>query len=360
MKKALFITTVGEVEQHFEKVVHETGCAFIPSAWPSFPFPAWKNLRHGMQRDPRSSFLSCWIWCAHLKKLEYSLRERQGHLHCIDSSCQAARMFIRIHDFGMASTSLVLPDIVQLDDNNWGPPPPALVEFWHLITTPLLAVSVYLKDFRIYVSREAVAQAPQWPDADWLPAAVVMLNKKSRKRAAAPALGKLRTYAESFDLLSEVAGLDGEPRPRARRRPRYGDDPAGPSLFRSSLEDQSLAGLRMPGLYVARCEWTKVDVHGSMLRWSVFNWNDATECNFNGCDLRDADLRGNEFRTCTFANADLRSADLRGSGFEACDFTGATLDGAVLLHEQQTELELTPTQAAVVNWSDEYEEPEGG
>jgi len=171
--------------------------------------------------------------------------------------------------------------------------------------------------------------------------------------------GKL-SYAASFDFAQAQIGLDGEPRPRVRRRPRYDDEPLGPSIFRTEVVEQSLPKLTLPGLYIGRSRLANVSLAGSDLHLSTFNWSDFADCDFSECDLSRCDLRGCNVERCTFVGADLRRSDLRVSGFANCDFSKAQLDSAILNLDQRLELSLTDEQASIVAWTDKPEEPEGG
>jgi hypothetical protein len=166
-------------------------------------------------------------------------------------------------------------------------------------------------------------------------------------------------YAASFALVRELAGLDGEPRPRVRRRPGHGDEVRGPSWFKTSVVGVNLERIRLPGLYVGQSEVAAVSFSGAKLYRSALNWSDFREVSFRDCDLHDSDLRACVFAGCDFGGARLAGCDLRGSSFEGCDFAGAQLDGAVLLREEEG-VALTAAQRAVVGWTDEYDDPAGG
>jgi hypothetical protein len=181
----------------------------------------------------------------------------------------------------------------------------------------------------------------------------------------------VKSYEDSFKELSERVEIIGDPRPTVDRPPRHDDDHPGPSLFRTRLEDISLADLRLPGLYVGRSELRRVSFRGSDLHFSAINWNDVVECDFRGTDFSGADLRATRFARCNFSKADLSGADLRGAEFDSCTFEGAKMRGAILHGRpkflgfiatgfDQSSLPLSPAQRADVVWSTDTPEPGGG
>jgi hypothetical protein len=179
-----------------------------------------------------------------------------------------------------------------------------------------------------------------------------------------------RTYTDSVTVLKERVGIIGDALPEVTRVPRPADDPFGPSIFRTRVDDADLSGLCLPGLYVSRSELARVLFTGSELRLSAFNWNNILDCDFTGADFRQAELRCSRFVRCRFTGALLQEADLRGSTFHACSFTGAQLDGAALqrggplrwlgLARRQESLPLSTRQRAVVRWVDDAPEAPGG
>jgi uncharacterized protein YjbI with pentapeptide repeats len=181
----------------------------------------------------------------------------------------------------------------------------------------------------------------------------------------------VKSYEESFRELTDCVEIIGEPRPTVDKPPRHDDDPSGPSIFRSRVEDVTLADLRLPGLYVGRSELRRVSFRGSDLHFSAINWNDVVECDFRGTDLSGADLRATRFARCNFSKANLSGADLRGAEFDSCSFEGAMMRGAILhgrpkflgfisMGFDQRALPLSATQRAEVVWSTETPEPGGG
>jgi uncharacterized protein YjbI with pentapeptide repeats len=170
----------------------------------------------------------------------------------------------------------------------------------------------------------------------------------------------LLSYEESFALAVERLGIDGKPRPDPAARPAHDDDPFGPSLFRTRVEDADLQGLRLPGLYICRAELISVSIRQSDLRLSVFNWSDFASCDFSGSDLRDTDLRACNFIDTSFNGSDLGGADLRASRLRDCSFTGASLLGATALKSQRGSLPLTRAQRAQIRWIRNEEPPAGG
>ena len=179
------------------------------------------------------------------------------------------------------------------------------------------------------------------------------------------------SYDESFAILKDRVEMTGDPRPGVTHPPRHDDENPGPSMFRILVEDVSLAGLTLPGLYVARSELRRVSFRGSDLRLSAFNWSDVSECDFGGADLSRTDLRACRFVQCNFSAADLSEADLRGSTFEACAFDRAMMRRAKLHRRRallgllkrgpdQEGLPLSADQRSEIAWSEEAPEPGGG
>jgi hypothetical protein len=179
------------------------------------------------------------------------------------------------------------------------------------------------------------------------------------------------SYEESFAILKDRVEITGDPQAGVTRPPRHDDENLGPTIFRTLVADVSLAGLTLPGLYVARSELRRVSFRGSDLRLSAFNWSDVSECDFGDADLSRADLRACRFARCVFAAADLSEADLRGSTFEACAFDRAGMRG-VKLHRRRTllgllkrgpdqeGLPLSADQRSEIAWSEEAPAPGGG
>lgn len=179
------------------------------------------------------------------------------------------------------------------------------------------------------------------------------------------------SYEESFKFLNEKAGIFGELRPLVTRLPRFDDDPPGPSIFRSLVEDAYLKKLTMPGLFIGRSELRNVSFAGSNLRLSVMNWSTFTKCVLSDCNLSDCDLRASEFLNCSFIGADLSGADLRGAIFTGCSFDGAIFEKTKLYRAQkrfglfktaadQESLPISKEQRAQAAWLNEVPEPEGG
>jgi Pentapeptide repeats (9 copies) len=179
------------------------------------------------------------------------------------------------------------------------------------------------------------------------------------------------SYDESFAILKDRVEMTGDPRPGVTHPPRHDDENPGPSLFRVLVEDVSLAGLTLPGLYVARSELRRVSFRASDLRLSAFNWSDVSECDFGDADLSRTDLRACRFVQCIFSAADLSEADLRGSTFEACAFDRATMRrtklhrrrallGLLKRGPDQEGLPLSADQRSEIAWSEEAPEPGGG
>jgi hypothetical protein len=179
-----------------------------------------------------------------------------------------------------------------------------------------------------------------------------------------------QTYTDSVTVLKERVGIIGEALPQVTRVPRPDDDPFGPSIFRTRVDDADLSGLCLTGLYVSRSELSRVRFTGSELRLSAFNWNTILDCDFTGADFREAELRCSRFVRCRFTGALLQGADLRGSTFEACNFVDAQFDGAALqrggplrwlgIARRQEALPLSSDQRAVVRWLDDAPAAPGG
>lgn len=210
---------------------------------------------------------------------------------------------------------------------------------------------------RVYVSERArelmlaSSEAEMWREK--------LSSKTRRAKPRSDAHGTLG-YAESFELLRRVVGLEGRPNPAPKRRPRSGDREIGPSFFRTSVADLELPRITLPGTYVGRSELRRVSLVGSDLHLSTFNWSDFIDCDFSASDLSQSDLRACTFERCRFVGANLSACDLRGSAFDDCDFTDAALNDAHALSGQRAGLPLSASQAAKVRWTEEYEEPEGG
>jgi uncharacterized protein YjbI with pentapeptide repeats len=181
---------------------------------------------------------------------------------------------------------------------------------------------------------------------------------------------KRLTYVESVAVLKSKVDIMGDALPTVTRTPRYDDEKIGPSIFRMKVEDVSLDGLTLLGLYVGRSELSRLSFKATDLHLCAFNWSDIIKCDFSSADLSHADLRACHFVSCSFAGAILTSADLRGSTFVSSTFTDADLRGALLYRRpetrkmgaivDQTDLPLTPEQRRLVDWSGEAPEPGGG
>ena len=178
-------------------------------------------------------------------------------------------------------------------------------------------------------------------------------------------------YAESIAILKERLDIIGDALPEVTERPRHDDEILGPTIFRMSAADVSLASLTLTGLYVARTELRRVAFHETELRLAVFNWSDIVECDFRRADLSDADFRACRFVRCSFRDATLMRADLRGSTFDECSFEGANFTGAQLYRRpgllgviplgfDQRSLPLSAEQRRVAEWCAEAPEPAGG
>lgn len=185
------------------------------------------------------------------------------------------------------------------------------------------------------------------------------------------------SYIDSVGILKDRAGIIGDALPVVDRVPRPGDEVLGPSIFRTLLEDVSLDGLTIPGLYVGRSRLRRVSFAGSELRLAAFNWCDIVGCSFEDADLTGADLRACEFVACSFARAKLSKVDLRCSTFAGCWFDGANLEGALLYRRPgllgmlprlvvvprlglQVDPRLTQAQRDQVRWCADAPEPGGG
>jgi BTB/POZ domain-containing protein KCTD9 len=179
------------------------------------------------------------------------------------------------------------------------------------------------------------------------------------------------SYVDSIALLKDRIDILGEALPSVSRRPRHDDAEMGPSIFRTGVEDVSLEGLTLTGLYVGRSELVRISFKATDLRLSAFNWSDFIDCDFSGADLSDVDLRACIFTRCSFAHANLTGSDLRGSTFDDCTFSGADLRRALvqrrwklfgLMQTADTEggLQLDAEQRRGLQWSDDAPEPGGG
>lgn len=250
-------------------------------------------------------------------------------------------------------------DMTEVEPDHWEPASAAFMGHIRALMETLRELCVYHE--QVYTSRKLLAKLLEEPDPPkWM--------LKYRKRPAAKAVGgaeeagrvRQKTYAQSLEELQDAIGLDGHPKTRVSRRPRYDDEKAGPSLFRTSVAEQQFLKLTLPGLYIGRSEVSVVSFAGSKLYRSTFNWNDFIHCDFSACDLHDSDLRACEFKECSFKGANLSQCDLRCSGFESCDFVGAKLDAAALHYDQRGEIDLSEEQFAVIAWTADLEVPEGG
>jgi hypothetical protein len=185
------------------------------------------------------------------------------------------------------------------------------------------------------------------------------------------------SYRDSVGILNDRVGIFGDVLPVVDRVPRHDDEVLGPSIFRTLVEDVSLDGLSLPGLYVARSNVRRVSFTGSELRFAAFNWNGISDCNFEGADLAGADLRACVFERCLFRGANLAKADLRCSNFKGCRFDDANLEGALLYRPAgllgllprvvmvpvlgfQADPRLTPAQRDQVRWCRDAPKPGGG
>jgi len=179
------------------------------------------------------------------------------------------------------------------------------------------------------------------------------------------------SYPESVAVLKERVEIIGDALSEVTRNPCHDDEVLGPSIFRMLLEDFSLEGLTLLGLYVGRSELRRVSFRDSDLSLSTFNWSDFEQCSFEGADLSRADLRACNFMRCRFDMAILNSADLRGSSFEHCTFERAQFLGTQLFRrsrmfgfvkvgDDQEALPLSTEQRRAASWSGDTPEPGGG
>jgi len=185
------------------------------------------------------------------------------------------------------------------------------------------------------------------------------------------------SYADSIGVLKDRVGIIGDALEVVDRLPRHDDEVLGPSIFRTLVEDVSLDGLTLPGLYVGRTLLRRVSFAGSELRLAAFNWCGIADCNFEGADFTGADLRACQFEGCSFRRATLARADLRCSNFKGCRFDEASLDGALLYGRKgllgmlprlvmvpvpgfQVDPRLTPAQRDQVRWCRDAPRPGGG
>jgi pentapeptide repeat protein len=185
------------------------------------------------------------------------------------------------------------------------------------------------------------------------------------------------SYADSIRILDDRVGIIGDALPSVDRVPRHDDDIVGPGIFRTRVEDVSLAGLTLSGLYVSRSLLSRISFAECDLRLAAFNWNGVADCDFEGADFAGADLRACEFVRCSFRRASLSDVDLRCSTFRACRFDDANLAGARLYRLPgllglfprlimvprlgfQADPRLTPAQRAQVRWCRDAPVPAGG
>jgi len=185
------------------------------------------------------------------------------------------------------------------------------------------------------------------------------------------------SYADSIRILDDRVGIVGGALPSVERVPRHDDGVPGPSVFRTRVEDVSLAGLTLTGLYVGRSLVHRVSFSGCELRLAAFNWSDVSDCDFESADLAGADLRACRFVRCSFRRANLAGADLRCSTFSGCRFDEANLDGAQLYRRPgilgvlpgivmvprlgfRTNPRLTSAQRRQVRWCRDAPVPGGG
>ena len=179
------------------------------------------------------------------------------------------------------------------------------------------------------------------------------------------------SYIESFAVLSDRVEIIGDPLPAINRPPRHDDDELGPSIFRMRVEEVSLEGLTLPGLYVGRSELVRVSFKGTDLHLSAFNWSDILDCDFSEADLSNTDLRACKFSRCDFSGANLAGSDLRGSTFAGSNFSGADLSNALVQRQRkffglvstskdEGQLKLSDEQRRSLRWSDDAPEPGGG
>jgi hypothetical protein len=138
------------------------------------------------------------------------------------------------------------------------------------------------------------------------------------------------SYTDSVAVLKERVGIIGDALPVVDRVPRHDDEVLGPSIFRTRVEDVSLNGLTLTGLYVGRSLLERISFSESELRLAAFNWSGISDCTFEGADLTGADLRACSFVRCSFRRANLAEADLRCSTFDGCRFDEASLEGTRL------------------------------
>ena len=185
------------------------------------------------------------------------------------------------------------------------------------------------------------------------------------------------SYGDSIRILNDRVGILGDALPTVERVPRHDDEVLGPSIFRTRVEDVSLEGLTLSGLYVGRSLLSRISFAGSELRLAAFNWSRVADCDFHGADLKGADLRACDFVRCSFRQTTLAGADLRRSIFTQCQFEEANLEGALLYRPPallrwvprvvivprfglQADPRLTPAQRAQVRWCRDAPVPGGG
>jgi pentapeptide repeat protein len=186
-----------------------------------------------------------------------------------------------------------------------------------------------------------------------------------------------RSYSDSVEILKDRVGIIGDALPLVERVPRHDDEVLGPSIFRTVVDDASLEGLTLSGLYVGRSIVRRATFAGSELRLAAFNWSGIADCNFEGADLAGADLRACEFIRCSFCRANLAKVDLRCSTFSQCRFDEANLEGALLYRPPgllamvprlvmvprfgfQADPRLTSAQRDQVRWCRDAPVPGGG
>ena len=157
------------------------------------------------------------------------------------------------------------------------------------------------------------------------------------------------SYEESCEKFRP--GYLSETPPRPDRMPRFDDEQAGLSFFRTFVgEGDDFSNLTIPRTFFGRSEIREASFRNTDLSQSSMCWNEFVDVDFAEADLSFADLRCSLFRQVRFSEASLKGADLRHSSFEDCDFQGADLADAVLSRSLKRRLTLTPAQRAQVDW----------
>lgn len=311
----------------------------------------WRHVDLTRRRGPHSSLCYLWDPAVCRKPYLHPSQVQDYYIGGTDAIC-LSRGFDE--QSGIISGRIEIDELVSDENGATDVVSSRCVARFREVSAWIKGRSRYLRRKRMYVTEGAISRYMQLSvRPEWLRD---LMELKKRSSSDLLPLG----YQESFELLSNVVGMTGRPRITVRRRPRYDDERPGPTLFRSGISTATIRGLKMPGLYIGRCEMEGVCLADSDLRMSTINWNTFTECDFSRCNLSGSDMRGNLLHACRFSGANLRKADLRGSGFTACDFTGAGLTGAVLNESQRTDLQLDARQQEAIAWTEDYEEPDGG